>query len=374
MSRSRDSDPELHITVVAFTSGRGLEMTDEIALVKAALLYADRVTLASPKAVLLASVGSYLAASPAQRRDALIEMASVLPDGAVPVATWKAMRQIKQRTADQIITMKRMEAMLEKSSKEMAEKIESMLDEAKASELEQAMQAGVLELDPLGADRLEEPFSNEGILLAVTNLIQDVLGPSATTHPMFSEMTRGLARAMVQEGKIEGAELAPATRASMAGQFISALEAFPDAPMDVVLDARAKLRGPLRRFRAGVSRISRDLRDVDALDPRFRTATDELYREHVAPALEEIETLTQEMGLLPVLRHAMPGSARDLAVIALAITNLGGVDELAKLASGTATAAADVIGRAAARRSELGRERDRNEFVFLYEAGRELRE
>ena len=95
-------------------------------------------------------------------------------------------------------------------------------------------------------------------------------------------------------------------------------------------------------------------------------------REHVAPALEEIETLTHEMGLLNALRHAAPASARDIAVIAFAVTNLGGADNLAKLASGAATATADIIGRAAARQRELRGERERNEFIFLYEAGREL--
>jgi hypothetical protein len=45
----------LHVTVTALTALGELDLRHETQLVKAAVLYADRVTLASPKAVLLAS-------------------------------------------------------------------------------------------------------------------------------------------------------------------------------------------------------------------------------------------------------------------------------------------------------------------------------
>jgi len=367
------TDPEFHITVVALTAGRGLEMTDELALCKAALLYADRVTLASPKAVMFASIASYLVASPGQRREALMEMVAGLPDGAGPAAVWRAMEAKKHKTAPEIIALKQMEKKLETSGREMAAKIEEMLEEAKAGELERAMQAGVLDLDALGADQLAEPYSKDGITHAVTELIGEVLSPRSTTYPMFSELTGGLARAMVNEGKIAGAELAPATQAGVAGRFISAIDAFPDAPMDVVLDARGQLLGPLRRFRAGVTRLSRELAatGIDVLDPRFERSSADLYREHVAPALQEIEELSREIGLRNALLRTSPTVARDvaLATMALVMTTGGGVEELAKLA---APAAADLVGRTALRQRELREKRDKNEFVFLYEAERRL--
>lgn len=204
-------------------------------------------------------------------------------------------------------------------------------------------------------------------------LIESVLGPGASTFPMFSELTGGLARAMVKEGKIAGAELAPATQAGIAGRFISALEAFPAAPMDVVLDARDQLRVPLRRFRAGVTRLSRDLAEsgIDALDPRFERASADLNRQYVAPALQEIEELSREIGLRNALLRSSPATARDvsLATMALVVTTGGGVGELATLAAG---ATGDLIGRTALRQRELRDRRDRNEFVFLYEAERRL--
>jgi hypothetical protein len=379
---SSQGDPELHITVVAFGSG-GVSLANEIALVKAALLYADRVTLASPKALLFASFAGYLTAKPEERQDALMEMLAGLPEGAEAASAWKALRKIRHRTPDQIVAMKRFEAVLAEPSDRMEATIQDILERAEAGELAAAMGAGLLDLDPLGTDRADEPFSIDAMGPAVMNLIAAVLGPSSTTHPMFSEVTRGLARAMVKEGKIEGAALAPATQAGVAGQFISALPAFPDAPMDVLLGAREKLRGPLRRFRGGVARVSRDLGDVDALDPRFQMATEDLHREHVGPALEEIYALTREMGLVTALARSAPTVARDIglaagSVIALAVTSGAGVEQLAAQAGaaalGAGATAIDLLGRATTRQREVRDTRDRNEFIFLYEAARELRD
>ena len=366
-------DPELHITVVAFTKGAGMEMTDEIALTKAALLYADRVTLASPKAVMFASIAGYLSANESDRRDVLMEMAATLRGGAAVLAAWQKLAAKKYRTGPEIIAATQMRRKLDDSAGKMAAKIEEMLEDAKAGELDRAMQAGVLELDTLGAERISDPLSKDGITEAVIELIGDVLAPSASTYPMFSEITGGIARAMVREGKIDGAELAPTTQAHIAGRFISAIEAFPDAPMDVVLDARGKLQGPLRRFRAGVTRLSRELSGggIDALDPRFEQAADDLYREHVATALQEIEELSREIGLRNALLRSSPKAARDvaLATMALVATTGGGVGELATLAAG---AGADLVGRTAIRQRELRDKRDQNEFVFLYEADKRL--
>jgi len=90
----------------------------------------------------------------------------------------------------------------------------------------------VLDLDPLRADRLDDWYGDQGLVHEMAQLIERLLGPSAQTYPMFSESTGGIARAMVKEGKIAGAELAPATQAGIAGRFIAAIDAFPDAPME----------------------------------------------------------------------------------------------------------------------------------------------
>ncbi len=125
MSRRGDSDPELHITVVALGGARGIELTDEIALVKAALLYADRVTLASGKAVMLASIAGYLSAPPERCRDELMAMVGALPEAAETAAAWKGLRAVRHRSREQILAMKRFEAVLKEPIREMGETIDA---------------------------------------------------------------------------------------------------------------------------------------------------------------------------------------------------------------------------------------------------------
>lgn len=369
--------PELHITVVAFTGGPGLEMTEELALVKAALLYADRVTLASPKTVMFASMASYLVASPADRRTVLMEIAAALPEGRAGAEMLQALRRKKHRSGPEIIALKRLEKQLEASAVKFEQSIASMLEKAKASELDAAMQAGVLDIDALGVNSETGSYSSEAMTRAVAALIEEVLGAQSSTYPMFSEMLGGLARAMVKEGKIAGAELAPATQAGVAGRFISAIEAFPHAPMDVVLDAREKLREPLTAFRAGIIGLSAELdrEEITALDPRFERASADLYRRHVAPALLELGELSKEMRLLPALARSAPGVAKDIALSAaplltLAATSDAGFTGLAAIAAAgkAGMTAADLLGRAATRQRDAREEAGKNQYVWLYEA------
>jgi hypothetical protein len=321
--------------------------------------------------VMLATVASYLGADEAHRRDALLEVLEHYPGAEDMARTWRELRAKKYRSRDELLLVLGNERQLEKSAQEMADAIIDMLDRAHVHEIELALQAGVLEIDPLGMQG-KAGWSPDEVTAAVTSLMSDVLAADSSTYPMFNDLTRGLAQGLLRNGALSGADLAPATQAGIAGRLISGLEAFPAAPMDVVLDARQKLRDPLVRFRAGVIRLSREAR-VTPLDPQFPRAADELYREHVAPALLEIKELSAESGLLSALRHAVPASARDIAVIAMAVANMHGADDLWRAATATAATAADLIGRTAIRQRELHRERDRNEFVFLYEAERRLR-
>jgi hypothetical protein len=59
------------MTVAAVTSIDALDLRHETQLVKAALLYADEVTLASPKALMLASLAAFGAAAVAPASTAL---------------------------------------------------------------------------------------------------------------------------------------------------------------------------------------------------------------------------------------------------------------------------------------------------------------
>ena len=88
---------DLHITVATTAAVRGLSLADELRLVKAALLYADSVTLASFTAGAIKATSSVFEGSEAQRQRVLLDVASVLMEDSVkdilPLLTQRAFRR-----------------------------------------------------------------------------------------------------------------------------------------------------------------------------------------------------------------------------------------------------------------------------------------
>ncbi|MHB8659812.1 MAG: hypothetical protein ACYC91_18060 [Solirubrobacteraceae bacterium] len=90
--------------------------------VKAALLYADRVTLASPNAIMLAGVAGLTVPDSQDRRDALIGMASVLPGSEDVVALYEDLKRRRSKLSPiERIALTRMEKALKTSGDEMAD-------------------------------------------------------------------------------------------------------------------------------------------------------------------------------------------------------------------------------------------------------------
>jgi hypothetical protein len=176
-----------------------------------------------------------------------------------------------------------------------------------------AIEEGVLDLDPLGAGEGDTDVMVE----RMSELIQDIVAPASTTLPMFDDASGGLLRAMVNEGAIPDARLAPATQADVASRFIAWIPAFPDADLDAILGARSSLRAPLVRYRSAIIGLTTDL-EASPIDDEFESVVHELHPQHVEPALLEIDELSQELGLrASIASAARAGAGRRVAEAAV---------------------------------------------------------
>ena len=146
---------EVHITVATGgVEGRNtLDVAHEMRLVKAALLYADRVTLASPRVALLASVAAILVADEHERADVALQAVQVMPDGADIAARVDALRVKKHKSMDERWLLRDMECQLRQTGRDLAAKVEEVLTGAGVGELAAAMSAEIVDLDPLGGRR-----------------------------------------------------------------------------------------------------------------------------------------------------------------------------------------------------------------------------
>jgi hypothetical protein len=359
----------LHITIVAGSIHRdgALDLSQETRLVKAALLYADHVTLADPNVMIIASMAGIVSGDQEHRRAAVLGLMDVLPEGDATRAVYEELRRKKRKTVREMLVFRGLVERLDRGAGQAVAQVESMLDEAGAGELDEALRTGVVDLNHLGLNESDPGLANVTLWLA--DLISEIVAASSPRYPMFDDARDGLLATMIGEGQAPGASISSAAPGALASRLVGRLDAFPDAPMSAVLEARETLRGPLTRFREAMAHTQTELQML-ALDEFFEPATRDAYRRRVHPALQELEDVAGQSRIERLLgRELRSGSALepDAAAVSFTTATVAELPGLAALALGVGldVGASSVYKR----RSELKERQRENRLVFLYEAG-----
>lgn len=371
--------PEVHVTVATVPKADIAESLEhDAALVKAALLYADHVTLASPNALMMAGVAGLTVPDSQDRRDALMGVLSGLPEGAAASEVYEDLRRRRHRlTPRERLLLRQIESTLKDSGDEVASTVEGMLEQAGMPELQAAMTAGVLGIHLLGLEDAKPDEFSDKVIDGLTAVLTAAVSGTVRTFPMFDDGTGDLVSSMIADGLITDARATRSNEIGAAGRLIGQLEAFPNAGMDVVLDVREQLTKPLVRFRAALARASGEIESPAWKTEELAREVEDLYRREVAPALADLEEAMHELGARATLRRVASDAEMVKASAAIAISASAGVG-LAHLphvvfGGGALVAGIATTAREADRRSEVRRRRESNEFYFLYEANRRLR-
>jgi hypothetical protein len=149
--------------VISTSPGSGITLAEEIRLAKPALLYGDKVTLYSPTAALLLSVG-HIADLDDDGLMAFLDEAAPSLGPPVPVllAQVRPLATKKHRTRQELQALGQMKRALRQMAAEIGEKYEEMLEDAGAGELIPAIDAGLVEIDPIVMD---EHVGDDDILI-----------------------------------------------------------------------------------------------------------------------------------------------------------------------------------------------------------------
>ena len=139
----------MQITVATASEQQDLTLADELRLVKAALLYADTVTLASPAAAMVLAASRLMKVEPVERHRRMLHLASPLMDPEirqyVPLLTQRRFR----RQYPNYATLK---GLLDGWAGDVADVVSAVGQKAHMPELQTAISAGLLEIDELGVD------------------------------------------------------------------------------------------------------------------------------------------------------------------------------------------------------------------------------
>lgn len=324
---------ETVVTVVTiWDKTQPVSLIGDVAMTKAAVLYADRV--------------------------------EVLSLSAVALAHWQAFAPDEEAVIQKLFAGERIDVADLPTFTPQSDRIDS---DPGISELVPAFNDGILTINhdvPTGGN-MQELF-NEFIHMAVTFLYDP--RRIVLLDPLLSEIVR---TAAIARGTPPPTRAVSNAREAVIGSgLIARLPTFTITPMTELLELRQDLRGPLSRYRTAIAVLQEEV----SLDPYVsarEAEVDALWRTRVQTELQEIEDALRTHALVrEVARHLsvdvkalMAGAAGGVGVA------FAGAHDMAVVTGGAIAAAASIpqaAMAASASRSEIGR----RDFYYLYRLGR----
>lgn len=346
-----------------------IDLAVGLPLVKAALLYGDRVTLCSPAASLLRRLREHAPRDVPGRLAVLAGLADDLGLGDAPARLAHAVGA--GRRIDPEVVRGTVDAWWGRYRRGLDEAIV----ESGLAALAPAVEAGRLTVETLGVGAVARPSDfAEAAAETYAEAMADAVVRGDTT-PLLDGPTAEALRDATEAGRV-GVSEPRAHRArdgGLAAHVLQRLPLFDQATVPEVLDIRADLDAPLARFRAAVDEFAAEVASA-AWDPDFAVEADRVYRQRVAPAVAEIEDAVSSVGYLRELatRYAdRPQQFVPLAAPALTVA-LAAPDALAQTVAAS-LAGLSVVANAAQAGWALadGRRAVRaRRLFFVYAAGR----
>lgn len=385
--RTRSSAQQLSVAVVTYPASipGGVSLRKDVELVRAAILYADEVQLVSLGAVTLAGVlqlasgdGTELLALLASLDDATVE---ALGGGTLP-AGWRELLQAMPALASGPVldalglgAEKRqfLEGMAS-SADQMRETAERMLRESGGEELLLGFDAGLVRLSASGF--ADDDGDTDATLQRWLDLLKNLLSDTRS-RLLFDDQVAELVRAMIAEGLVEPTDLVlkHASEAAVGSGLVARLPAFPQAPLDELLDLRRDLQDPLVRYRSAVTRLAADLRSR-TYEAGTASELDDLWAREIAPVLVELDESYAEHSLVREIARQLGTDLKTLigagAGIYVGLDKLTTISQWVGAAAAVAAPVAEASARGAIASSRSRREASRHELFYLYELDRHL--
>lgn len=374
------------------SSPDGPTVREDVRLVRSAILYADHVELVSPAAAMLGSVAGLASGDEEDLFQFLLslddETMSRLNGGGQLSANWReAIQVMTAMTPDQwdIVETQSGEIVprdvqnagpdfrdqLTGSLGDLRTITDGLLHSSGVDELVPAIEAGLVSLSPAGTDKGD---TNDMVQAYVEILRQHLMDPRV--HLMFDEQAASLVGSLIDEEVVRPSRLAlvNAGEAAIGSGMIARLPAFPNTPLDELLDLRSDLDDPLARYRRAISQMAVHLR-VRAFDAELPAELDDIWRKEVDPALRDVrEGLTQH-GLVREVARSLATDAGSIvaavtgASVSVGLSKLSNLSALVPLVVGVAPPAAAVlqhVAKAKVNQNEARRMAKIHDLYYLY--------
>jgi hypothetical protein len=383
---------DIHFTIgsaAGHDSTGGLGLREDLALAKAALLYADHVKLCSAGSSVLSGMAEFAEASTEERARLVVRFLPELQPSMPPatIAFFEAVvgmrgreekRRVNKKTRKEILGMvKEQEAELEAMVLEQhqAAGIEGFREAVRSNRLEihpfrQTSAEAIVEATLRGGGNIAHGFDLvdllEEYLDLATGAIEDGL-----TYPVFDDLTGDFVAEAVRAGLITPSESGTAAGryGGITSDLLRRLPLFETVNLSEILAIRRELEQPLRGFQLAIAAFSHEIRSA-AWEPGFPDEADALFREKVKPEVDRIEEeVKQNAGLAEFAwRTARHGATR--ATFGAVIGSAADLPTFARAAAGALSGLGAAGVQAMLDRREKLKEIQGSQLFFYYRAGK----
>ncbi|MCX4341657.1 MAG: hypothetical protein OSJ72_18755 [Lachnospiraceae bacterium] len=269
----------------------------EMNYVKAALLYADKVTLISPLAYMFSRFTDK--GNGINEKTAIKLLEQIIPLAKLNNASFYEESYPVIKEFSDIIYSKRYKSIpyvkkyeiqkqLRSFTIEICDRVLSLVGEQYGKELKTLIDEGQVKIEKFNHSLGDLDLCVKEYCGLLTRSIQ-------SSYPIFDTQSNDLMKAAVDSRIIDLSSIdkQKINHAGLADNYIKKLPSFSEATMDEVIDIKKELSKPLIRFRSKMLEYSAAIQNMP-WDTDFESECEILYNKEVVPALLEIEENTKD--------------------------------------------------------------------------------
>jgi hypothetical protein len=357
----------LHITVGSFPEGDDASLHHDLNMLKAAMLYADRVKLCSVTSSLFAMIYQMANLEEENQIELLIQVSEVLGKDTTQLMAYKQLRDKRERTEFEQVLFAIMQERFSHGWSIAKSGFEDVLKDAGFTGLISALNSGQVELQMFDTTHGKTAYEYLG------SISEAVL--SGTTYPLLDQSSGNLIELAFQIGKVtpSSTTVGRAKQVGLASNLFSRLPLFDGASVEEIIDIRNELDKPLKRFRAAIIDFSHEVEGAP-WEKEFPEEVEQIMRRRIEPAILDIEDAYNSNKPLLHLASALTKSVVPAATSAIGLL-IGLASQLpsALTASMTLSAGAAAIGLEVRKEwREKNNLVERNQLYFLYKVKKSL--
>jgi hypothetical protein len=356
---------EFHITAIPCPSNsKELNIDEEIRLIKASLLYADKVLLFSIIPVIFCSI-PYRIEQFSKDREMQQKIENIKSDMLKELScVVKENKELKSKLDEIQEYLKNKNTDFESLFKEEINKslgrlyniflsaMNEVTSEIGINKLGPAIKSGLLDVYIIGKSKIPEK-----------------------TYPLLDENALNLVKANIKEGKlnISDVDSEKIKQIGFVFDIFQRLPNFENATIDEILDIRKTLGKPLIRFRSAIIEMSDCIR-YKPWDEGFYYDVEKLFYHRIEPAVLEIEEECKLNKYLSKLLYSATKSSWEIpAGLGVIISKLAEVSNISATAIGLAIGAGTIAYKALHEWKEKTKEIETNQMFFYYKVGELIR-